>query len=66
MRTVNEFGGKGLPRAIRSEELPIFLGTSQSSCSWNASHPTINELTARWPFLFAEPLLGTNEKKLTQ
>jgi hypothetical protein len=69
MRAMDEFGRKGLPRAIPAEGLPraipaeeleIMLGTSAAFCSWDASHSTVSELMDSWPFLFSQPLTDTN------
>jgi hypothetical protein len=59
-RGMAELGRKGLPRAIRAEELQIMLGTSSAFCSWDASNSTISELMDSWPFLFSHPLLGAS------
>ena len=57
-----EPGPKGLPVAIPADELQKMLGASDMFCSWDASHSMRSKLTARWPFLFSRPLLGTNKK----
>jgi hypothetical protein len=62
MCAIGELGRKGLPRAIPAEELETMLGTSGAFCSWDASNSTVSELMARWPFLFSQPLMGTNKK----
>jgi hypothetical protein len=62
MREMGELDRKGLPRAIPAEELQKMLGTGGAFCSWDASNSTVNDLIARWPFLFAQPLMGTNKK----
>ena len=62
MRSKSESDRNGLPGAIPADELQIMLGSSQAFCSWDASNPPINELMARWPFLFSRPLMGTNKK----
>lgn len=59
-RGMGELGRKGLPRAIRAEELQIMLGASPVFCSWDASNSTISELMDSWPFLFSHPLLGAS------
>jgi hypothetical protein len=59
---MGEFGRKGLPQAIPAEELQIILGTSDAFCSWDAENSRVNELIARWPFLFSQPLMGTDKK----
>jgi hypothetical protein len=62
MHGTGESDRNGLQGAIPAEELQKMLGSSQAFCSWDASNPTINELMARWPFLFSRPLMGTNKK----
>jgi hypothetical protein len=62
MRAMGELGREGLPRVIPAEELQIMLGTSSAFCSWDASNSMVTELMARWPFLYSQPLMGTNRK----
>jgi hypothetical protein len=62
MREMGEPGRKGLPRAIPAEELQKMLGAGGAFCSWDASNSTTSDLLARWPFLFSQPLTGTNKK----
>jgi hypothetical protein len=62
MRAMDELGRKGLPRAIPAEELQIMIGTSSAFCSWDALYSTVSDVTMRWPFLFSQPLMGTNKK----
>jgi hypothetical protein len=59
---MGEFGREDLPRAIPAEELQMMLGPGEASCSWDASNSTVSDLTARWPFMFSHPLMGTNKK----
>ena len=61
MGAMGELGRKDLPRAIPAAELQIMLGPSQAFCSWDASNSAVSDLTVRWPFLFSQPLLGTNK-----
>jgi hypothetical protein len=62
MRVIGELGRKGVPRAISAEELRRTLGSREAFCSWDASNSTVSDLTTRWPFLFSQPLSGTNKK----
>jgi hypothetical protein len=57
-----ELGRKGVPRAISAEELQRTLGSSPAFCSWDASNSAVSDSKTRWPFLFSDPLLGTNKK----
>lgn len=59
MRAMGELGHEGLPRPIPAEDLQTMLGASEAFCSWDASRSKIVESMARWPFLFAYPLMGT-------
>jgi hypothetical protein len=63
MRETGKLGRKELPGPIAVGDLQKLLGTSWASCSWEATHPTLSELTARWPFLFSRSFMGTSQKK---
>jgi len=63
----SSFGSKGLPRPIPAEGLPrmiaagklqTLLGTTSTFCSRKAFNSTTNDMTTRWPFVFAAPLLN--------
>jgi hypothetical protein len=64
MHSMSGFSGKKLPRPIPAEQLQMMLGAGGAFRSWSASHPTIPEMTAGWPFLFAQPLMGYGPKML--
>ena len=62
MRVLRELNLKGLPRPIPADELQVMIGPNQAFCSWDASMSKVNELMARWPFLFSGRQAGHKAK----